>query len=804
MQEMQVLKVCLLLLCFYPANHASHCILADEPTVSYVFPAGGQRGTTVRFHVGGHYLHDRCRFQMEGSGVTSVSNLQRTDKTVWFEGPVIPLQESQQKEDYPVDHAGSVTIAADAETGIRRWRVSTSQGVTLSRPFVVGELPEIVEQEIDGDPVPVSVQLPVTINGRIFPREDIDIWTFTLQQGQAVTCTVLAAGLESPLDARLWVTGPDGRILQQSDDFQGTDPRIAFIAPVTGQFQVHLQDANFGGLQDYVYRLSLVSELQADGMYPLGGRRHSTVPFQLYSGQQLLTTKEFLIGGSERTRYQLPEHQLWAAVSDLPEVMEPENDGEAVAAATVELEQVANGRIRKAGELDRWQLSLAAQETVMLDLFAARLGSPLDSVLTVLDPAGKLIAESDDLPNGVTDSQLSFTASEAGNWTVCVADRFADRGGVQFGYRLMIRSAKSDAPGFSLDLPVDAVSLPRGGEAKLKITTVRTGQFQGAIELIPENLPAGVTVEGNLIKAGGNETTLILKASKDAAVSLAPVTIRGRELRDTTDASAAASSEAPEPADSKANALLQATATVRRQRPDDEAGENLWLSVCVPTPFRFVGAFETKYAPRGSTFVRRYRIERGDYKGPLTVSLAERQTRHLQGVTGPVVVVPAEADEFEYPVRLPPWMEIGRTSRTCLMATGFVATEDGQTHPVSYTSFEQNDQVIVLVDPGRMNIRLERDSLLVAAGQAVPLSVQVFQEPGIRGDVRLELVIPAHMRGLKCEPVTVPADSEAGTLTLQFSEAVPGPFNMPLTVRATTGSGVQQHFTEATLTIKAR
>ena len=610
MQEMQVLKVCLLLLCFFPANHASHCILADEPTVSYVFPAGGQRGTTVRFHVGGHYLHDRCRFQMEGSGVTSVSNLQRTDKTVWFEGPVIPLQESQQKEDYPVDHAGSVTIAADAETGIRRWRVSTSQGVTLSRPFVVGELPEIVEQEIDGDPVPVSVQLPVTINGRIFPREDIDIWTFTLQQGQAVTCTVLAAGLESPLDARLWVTGPDGRILQQSDDFQGTDPRIAFIAPVTGQFQVHLQDANFGGLQDYVYRLSLVSELQADGMYPLGGRRHSTVPFQLYSGQQLLTTKEFLIGGSERTRYQLPEHQLWAAVSDLPEVMEPENDGEAVAAATVELEQVANGRIRKAGELDRWQLSLAAQETVMLDLFAARLGSPLDSVLTVLDPAGKLIAESDDLPNGVTDSQLSFTASEAGNWTVCVADRFVDRGGVQFGYRLMIRSAKSDAPGFSLDLPVDAVSLPRGGEAKLKITAVRTGQFQGAIELIPENLPAGVTVEGNLIKAGGNETTLILKASKDAAVSLAPVTIRGRELRDTTDASAAASSEAPEPADSKANALLQATATVRRQRPDDEAGENLWLSVCVPTPFRFVGAFETKYAPRGSTFVRRYRIER--------------------------------------------------------------------------------------------------------------------------------------------------------------------------------------------------
>jgi hypothetical protein len=313
-----------------------------------------------------------------------------------------------------------------------------------------------------------------------------------------------------------------------------------------------------------------------------------------------------------------------------------------------------------------------------------------------------------------------------------------------------------------------------------------------------------VAVEGNLIKAGVNETTLVLKASKDAAITLAPVKIRGRELPDATEASAAASSELPELAPSNAETLLQATATVKRQRPDDDDGENLWLSVCVPTPFRFVGAFETKYAPRGSIFVRRYRIERGDYKGPLTVSLAERQTRHLQGVTGPAVVVPAEADEFEYPVRLPSWMEIGRTSRTCLMATGFVATEDGQMHTVSYTSFEQNDQVIVLVDPGRMNIRLERDSLLVNRGRAVPLSVQVFQEPGIRGDVRLELIIPAHMRGLKCEPVTVPSNRGAGTLTLQFSEDVPGPFNMPLTVRATTGSGVQQHFTEAKLTIKAR
>ena len=40
----------------------------------------------------------------------------------------------------------------------------------------MGDLPEIVEEEIDGEPVPVNVTLPLTINGRIFPREDVDLW----------------------------------------------------------------------------------------------------------------------------------------------------------------------------------------------------------------------------------------------------------------------------------------------------------------------------------------------------------------------------------------------------------------------------------------------------------------------------------------------------------------------------------------------------------------------------------------------------------------------------------------------------
>ena len=40
--------------------------------------------------------------------------------------------------------------------------------------FIVGDLPEVVEDEVDGDQIPQQVTLPVTVNGRIFPRADVD------------------------------------------------------------------------------------------------------------------------------------------------------------------------------------------------------------------------------------------------------------------------------------------------------------------------------------------------------------------------------------------------------------------------------------------------------------------------------------------------------------------------------------------------------------------------------------------------------------------------------------------------------
>jgi hypothetical protein len=81
-----------------------------------------------------------------------------------------------------------------------------------------------------------------------------------------------------------------------------------------------------------------------------------------------------------------------------------------------------------------------------------------------------------------------------------------------------------------------------------------------------------------------------------------------------------------------------ATLALPRGQPEVDS---LLLAVTLPVPFKVVADYDTSWSARGSIHRKKYRIERGGYDGPLEVSIADRQARHLQGVTGPTLVVPA-------------------------------------------------------------------------------------------------------------------------------------------------------------------
>ena len=739
---------------------------AEPPSASYIFPAGGQRGTTVQVKVGGHYLHDQANFEILGPGVSGPAVIRRTE-TLWFEGPLIRQPASQQAEDYPQDYAAEIAVAADASLGTRYWRVWNAQGITPALKFIVGDLPEIVEEEINGDPVPVPVSLPVTINGRIFPREDIDVWSFEASAGQSITCSVAAAEFGSPLQARLEIRDPRGRpIAETTGDALGR-VQLRFTPAESGRHEVHIHDLQAGGHQHYVYRLTITGGPWVDSVYPLGGRRGSELKLQVHgqgiAASPLTVNLPDAIGICSVE----PETSAGAAaiaqavvldVDDLPELLEAEPNQESASAAALPVPGVANGRINEPGDSDLWKLALSKGQSVQLSLRAGQLSSPMAGVVTVRDAGGKELAKAAWLDQQ-RDPQLAFSAPDGGDYLIQVAEQFPSRGGPEFAYRLRVAAPEPD---FELLLPADGLAVDVGDARNVEVKIGRRDGLSAPILLHAEGLPAGVTCEDVTVPESGDKGVLVFKAA-DVPVTSASLRIVGRAAR--------------------AGQSIERVARFPA-RPGEPLLDALRLVTTVKTPFKFAAAYEFCYTPRGTTFKKRYTIDRGGYEGPLVAQLADRQGRHLQGVTGPVVSVPAGASEFEYALRLPPWMELGRTSRTNLMLTGEVCDAAGTMHKVCFTTRDQNEQMIALVSPSLLRIVSERSSLLVEADKSVVIPVQIKRDRSITSPIRLELVLPRHMRDISANPVDVRPEEASVDFPIRFGPA-PGPLNAPLTIRAT-------------------
>lgn len=743
---------------------------ADPPMVNYIFPAGGQRGTTVRVRVGGCALNDACSFEIEGQGIRSDAKFSRVPKTTWFEGPRLNHTDAQAREDYPKDYAGQIEIGDQVPTGIRHWRVWTSQGVTPAMKFVIGDLPEVVEQEIDGQPIPERVQLPVTINGRIFPREDVDIWTFTAAANESITCEVNAARLGSPLLAHLEVVDANEKRIAEGFNNVGGDARVRFTAPEGGTYQLKVRDLRYGGSQSHVYRLTVTGDPYVESIFPLGGRRGTVVKFEL-GGQRVASEA-----------IQLPTDTLepwtWRRIStkngesnsvlvqldDLPEYVEPDTTASpsTIASDAVAFPSVLNGRIRVPGEVDNWPFVGKSGDVWDFDLFAARLDSPLDSVLTVVTEGNKELARSEDIGPGETDSQLRFVVPANGNYKVRIADQFTSRGGDRFAYRLKV--TRPPAPDFQLRLLADSLNLVRGTESPIKIGVTRIGGFDGEITLKAMNLPKGIAASPGTVAAKAQDGELKFRAESDTSIRVTQVRVEGEATIDGQTVHRLATFAIP---------------------LGEPSIPSLALAVALPTPFKYTGRTAIEYIPVGSEFLWHFRLDRGGFQGPIKIDLAERQFRHLMGLTAGSIVVPPGVSEFDYPVQIPPWTMLGRTGRAVIVATGTVVESDGGEHKVNFSTHNDDDQIVVQASPPLLTIDTAQKSIVARPGTAVAVPVKIGRNPDLQSSiVKIDVVAPEHLSLLKSLACEVPCGQEEGELVLRFPDQVSESANARLIIRA--------------------
>ena len=748
---------------------------AEAPGISYIYPAGAQRGTKIDVQIGGFYLFDRAPLEFMSTSIKASPEVQRLPNTLWFEGPRIAMPASQAKEDYPVDNAATIAVDNDASLGIHYWRVWTSQGIVPAQSFVVGDLPEIVEKEIDGTPVPVDVELPLTINGRIFPREDVDVWQFNAEEGKSYTVEVMSSRLGYPLDSHIEVVSGKGDLVAQNIDHFDNDSFLRFQADTTGIYQVRIHDSQFGGLQNYVYRLTITDGQVVHGVFPFGGQRGAILNVHLKG--QGLKTDPYQIPLTSKTALQnveLPDGgRFELQVGEYPEYLETEVNKEA--SALIQFPAVFNGQITEPGQKDEWSVQGIAGQTIQFDLKAAEFGSDLDSVVTLQNAEGETLVRNDDVAKGNTDSSFSFAFKEDGIYRLIVTERFASRGGLNFGYRLTA-AAPTSTKSFTLSLPASELTLVREQTVKFKVAAKRLGGLSEEIALELQGLPEGVTVEGNTIAQNKNEAEVTLKCDGHIAIATYDLTVVGNAILND---------EAGKPGTEVA---ISATAAW-------QGFNQLKLAIAIPTPFKLFGTFDTNYAHRGSTFEKMLYIERTGYDGPIEIAMADKQIRHLQGVTGGKIIVPAGAEQYKYAIQLAPWMQPGRTARMVVCGSAMITDHDGTQHRVSHSSGAQNDQIICFISPSLSSITSAIESVQFQPGdkQRLPFSVN---RGVLQGDVTVEIILPNHLKGVSATPISVPAEQNDGLIEIQFADTVDVVLNAPMILRATIRNSQGTHTAE--------
>ncbi len=288
-------------------------------------------------------------------------------------------------------------IGTDSVPGIHRVYLHTPDGATGAVTFAVSAWPEALEREPnDRLETATPVSLPFTGVGAIALPGDRDGYRFRAEAGQDLVCEVVASQIRSKLGSVLTLHDENGRVLAETAGMDGTpDALLTFRVASSGQFLVRVHDLENQAGGDVSYRLNVAAVPVAAEVFPLGvGPQGGKV---VLTGPNLGTGVEVTVPGSdtdqastvrETTRGTLLRPVTIARGLE-PEIVEGAGShADTATAHAVQFPVTVNGRLTAPGVADCYRFPARKGQPVVIEVNARRLGSPLDSVIEVLDRTG--------------------------------------------------------------------------------------------------------------------------------------------------------------------------------------------------------------------------------------------------------------------------------------------------------------------------------------------------------------------------------------------------------------------------------
>jgi len=452
-----------------------------------------------------------------------------------------------------------VTIAPGAAAGDREFRLQTAQGLSNPICFQVGTLPEASEVE-PNDPASFPVfaaeppaKLPILLNGQILPG-DVDRLPFLAKAGQKLVIQVqarhlipyLADAVPGWFQVTVAVIDPRGEEVAFADDYRfDPDPVLFYEVPKAGVYELEIRDSIYRGREDFVYRVSISEQPFVTALYPLGGKTGQRVQAKV-SGWNLPTDRVVLdtrpgdwgIRHASVGKAGDQSNAVPYVVDSLPEASEVEPNDEARGAQAVALPHTVNGRIGQPGDVDVYRFRGQRHQEVVAEIQARSLGSPLDSLVRLVDAKGEVVAWNDDFSprdegflytgDGAlthhADSYLRAELPKDGTYYVQVSDT-CNHGGETYAYRLRLSEPQPD---FALRVSPSSLNLAGGKTVPITVHVLRRDGFSGPVELGLHEAPEGMILAGGTIPAGQDEVRVTLTAPKQVAVSPCVILVEGR------------------------------------------------------------------------------------------------------------------------------------------------------------------------------------------------------------------------------------------------------------------------------------
>ena len=440
-----------------------------------------------------------------------------------------------------------VTFAPNAEPGAREIRLVTPRGVSNPLVFHVGQVPEtcrpamitatiqVLGKEASAlrkrptNEVEVHITVPCTVNGQIASGEE-NRYRFEARKGQRLVISTqgrallpyIADAVPGWFQPVLVLSDANGKEVAYDDDYRFMpDPTIFYEVPKDGPYTFQIHDSIYRGREDFVYRITIGETPFVTSIFPLGTQAGVPVTPRMkgWNLQDAVLTappKDAAPGLHTlvASRKGIVSNPIPFAVDKLPSTFDTEPNNLIANAQKVALPVIINGRIDRVDDWDVFAFTGKSNDTIVAEVMARRLDSPLDSVIKLTDATGKVLAFSDDhedLAGGANthqaDSYFLTKLPSTGTYYVHIGDT-ARKGGDEYAYRLRLSAPQPD---FELRATPSSARIRTNSTTPITVFAQRQDGFKGPIKLELKHAPAGFSAVPVTLPAGQNNAALTIQ-----------------------------------------------------------------------------------------------------------------------------------------------------------------------------------------------------------------------------------------------------------------------------------------------------